>query len=276
MGRLIVGTENNAGIELYYEDHGAGQPVVLVPGYPLDGRSWERQELVLLEAGFRVVTYDRRGFGRSDRPAIGYDYDTLAADLHALLERLELENAVLVGFSMGTGEIVRYLGTYGSARVAKAVLIGSLPPCLLRSDENAQGFDGERFDEIRTAITDDRYAYLEDLLNDFYNVDLLGGTRISDQAWQAAFILAADASPLAMLGCVDSWSTDFRNDLRTIDVPVLALHGADDRILPIQATAHRLGTVLDDLRLVTVEGGPHSITWTHADEVNRALLAFLT
>ncbi|HET6989440.1 MAG TPA: alpha/beta hydrolase [Kribbella sp.] len=275
MARLIVGTENNADIELYYEDHGAGQPVVLVPGFPLDGRSWERQERVLLEAGFRVITYDRRGFGRSGRPAIGFDYDTLAADLRALLERLDLEDVVLVGFSMGTGEIARYLGTYGSSRVAKAVLIGSLPPFLLRTDENVQGVDGEVFDEIRTAITGDRYAYLEDLFNDLYNVDVLGGTRISDQAWQAAFILAADASPLAMLGCVDSWRTDFRNDLRAIDVPVLAVHGTDDRILPIQATAHRLGMVLDDLHLVTVEGGPHSITWTHPDEVNAALLEFL-
>ena len=275
MPRTTVGTENGADIEIYYEDHGTGQPVVLIHGYPLNGRSWEHQEPALLQAGYRVIAYDRRGFGRSSQPSGGYDYDTLAADLNSLLDQLHLDDVVLVGFSMGTGEIARYLGTYGSGRVTKAVMIGSLPPFLLRTDENVQGVDAAVFEDIKAAITTDRFAYLEEFFNDFYNVDVYGGTRIGDQAWQAAFIVAVEASPIATLGCVDSWLTDFRDDLRKIDVPVLALHGTDDRILPIDATARRLATVLEDVRLVAVDGGPHSIPWTHPEEVNGALLDFL-
>jgi non-heme chloroperoxidase len=275
MTSITVGTENSTPIELHYEDHGSGQPIVLIHGYPLDGASWEKQERVLLQSGYRVITYDRRGFGKSSQPTIGYDYDTFAADLNAVLEDLDLTDVVLVGFSMGTGEVTRYLATYGSARVAKAVLMGAIPPFLLKTGDNPDGVDGAVFDEIKAAVLADRPAYFKSFLDNFYNVDVLGGTRISDQAWQNSFIVAVGASPYAAHACVDTWLTDFRADLPKIDVPVLLMHGDADRILPYAVTAARLPGLIEDLTLVSIEGGPHNIAWTHADEVNNALLAFL-
>lgn len=270
-----VGSQNGSGIDLYFEDHGSGLPVMLIHGYPLDGRSWERQECALLEAGYRVISYDRRGFGQSSKPTTGYDYDTLAADLAVLIDHLDLAGINLVGFSMGTGEVIRYLGSRGSARVRKAVLLGALPPFLLKTDDNPQGVDGQVFDRIKAALAADRFAYLETFLNDSYNADVLGGTRISDQAWYAAFIAALAASAHATCACVDTWLTDFRPDLRKIDIPTLVIHGADDRILPVTATAQRLPGFIDDIRVITIDHGPHNITWTHPDEVNTALVSFL-
>jgi non-heme chloroperoxidase len=275
MPRINVGTENSAEIELHYEDHGSGQPVVLIHGYPLNGASWEKQERALLQAGYRVITYDRRGFGKSSQPTGGYDYDTFAADLSILLEHLDLNDVVLVGFSMGTGEVTRYLGTYGSGRVAKAVLMGAIPPFLLKTGDNPEGVPGSVFDEIKEAVVADRPAYFKAFLDNFYNVDVLGGTRISEQAWQNSFIVAVGASPFAAHACVDTWLTDFRDDLPQIDVPTLLIHGDADRILPYEATAARLPGLVKDLEFVTVEGGPHNIAWTHPEEVNNALLAFL-
>jgi non-heme chloroperoxidase len=275
MATVTVGTENGNDIDLYFEDHGSGPPVVLVHGYPLNGRSWERQERVLLAAGYRVINYDRRGFGLSSQPTIGYDYDTFAADLNALLEQLALDDVVLVGFSMGTGEVTRYLGNYGSARVRKAALVAAIPPFLLKTDDNPEGVPGDVFEGIKAAIVADRYAYFKDFFDNFYNVDVFGGSRISEQAWQASFNVAAGASPYASYACVDSWLTDFRGDLPKIDVPTLVVHGTEDRILPYGATAQRLPALVADLRLVTVEGGPHNIAWTHPDEVNKPLLEFL-
>jgi non-heme chloroperoxidase len=275
MPRITVGTENSAAIEIHYEDHGCGQPVVLIHGYPLNGASWEKQERVLLQAGYRVISYDRRGFGKSSQPTVGYDYDTFAADLNALLEHLDISDVVLVGFSMGTGEVTRYLGTYGSTRVAKAVLMGTIPPFLLKTSENPEGVDGAVFDEINAAVVKDRPAYFKDFLDNFYNVDVLGGTRISEQAWQNSFTVAIGASPYAAHACVDTWLTDFRDDLPKIDVPMLLIHGDADRILPYAATAARLPDLIKDLEFVTVKGGPHNIAWTYPDEVNSALLAFL-
>jgi non-heme chloroperoxidase len=275
MPYVTVGTENGHDIEIYYEDHGTGQPVVLIHGYPLDGHSWERQTRVLLAAGYRCIAYDRRGFGHSSQPAAGYDYDTFAADLNALLEHLDLTGIVLAGFSMGTGEVTRYLGRYGSARVAKAAMFGVIPPFLLKTADNPQGVDGQVFEDIKAAIVADRYAYFENFFNNFYNVDKLGGTRISDRAWQASFIVAAGSSPYATYACVDTWLTDFRADLPKIDVPTLVVHGTEDRILPIEATASRLPGLIEDLTLVTVDGGPHNIGWTYPDEVNKAFLDFL-
>jgi len=275
MARVAVGTENGTDIEIYYEDHGQGQPVVLIHGYPLDGNSWERQQRVLLSAGYRVITYDRRGFGRSSRPTIGYDYDTFAADLNTLVEHLDLTDAVLVGFSMGSGEVTRYLGRYGSARVRKAALLGAIPPFLLATDDNPEGVDAQVFEDIKAAIVADRYAYFGDFLDNFYNTDKLAPERISDRALQASFAVAAGASAYASYVCVDTWLTDFRADLPLIDVPVLVVHGTEDRILPFEATAKRLPALLGDVRLVPVDGGPHNIAWTHPDEVNKALLAFL-
>jgi non-heme chloroperoxidase len=275
MPSLAVGTENGAPIEIHYEDHGSGQPVLLIHGYPLNGNSWERQERELLANGHRVISYDRRGFGRSSQPTVGYDYDTFAADLNALIEHLNLSDIVLVGFSMGTGEVTRYLGRYGSNRVRRAALLGAIPPFLLKTDDNPEGVDGQVFEEIKAAIVNDRYAYFKDFFNNFYNVDRLAPERISEQAWQASFNVAAGASPFATYACVDTWLTDFRDDLPKIDVPVLVVHGTEDRILPYQATAQRLPALVKDLKLVTVEGGPHNIAWTHPDKVNPALLQFL-
>jgi non-heme chloroperoxidase len=275
MPRITVGTENGAPIELHFEDHGSGQPVVLIHGYPLSGASWEKQERALLQAGYRVITYDRRGFGKSSQPTVGYDYDTFAADLNALLEHLNLSDVVLVGFSMGTGEVTRYVSTYGSARVAKAVLMGAIPPFLLKTSDNPDGVDGAVFDEIKAAVLADRPAYFKNFLDNFYNVDVLGGTRISDQAWQNSFIVAVGASAHAAHACVNTWLTDFRDDLPKVDVPALLIHGDADRILPYAVTAARLPGLIKDLDVVTVEGGPHNIAWTHPDEVNAALLTFI-
>ena len=275
MAHLKVGVENGTDIEIYYEDRGSGRPIVLIHGYPLNGRSWERQQRELLAAGYRAINYDRRGFGLSSQPTTGYDYDTFAADLNALLDHLALDEVDLVGFSMGTGEVTRYLGKYGSGRVRKAALLGAIPPFLLKTADNPDGVDGAVFDEIKAAVVKDRPAYFKDFLDNFYNVDKLGGTRISDQAWQASFNVAAGASPYATYACVDTWLTDFRADLAKIDIPVLVVHGSEDRILPYDSTAKRLPALVADLKLVSVEGGPHNIGWTHPEEVNRALLEFL-
>ncbi|MGW3560540.1 alpha/beta fold hydrolase [Streptomyces sp. NPDC000963] len=270
-----VADRESAPVELYYEDHGTGQPVVLIHGWPLNGASWEKQTAALLAAGHRVVTYDRRGFGRSDQPAYGYDYDTFAADLHAVLTALDLRDAVLVGFSMGSGEVTRYLGSYGSERISKAVMIGVVPPFLLKTDDNPGGVDGSVFEGIQEAIAADRYAFMTDFLADFYNVDVLGGERISEQAVQASWNVAVGASAKGTLDCVQAWLTDFRADLPRIDVPTLIVHGDADRTLPVEATAVPLSGLIDGARLTIVPGAPHGLLWTHADEVNSALLDFL-
>jgi non-heme chloroperoxidase len=275
---IKVGSENQADIEIHYNDHGTGRPVVLIHGYPLDGNSWERQERELLAAGYRCVSYDRRGFGRSSQPTVGYDYDTFAADLKALLDHLALDqDVVLTGFSMGTGEVVRYLGRYGSGGVSKAALFGVIPPFLLQTEENPKGVPGEVFEGIKEAIVADRYAYFDDFFANFYNTDVLAPERIGDAALRASFQVAAGASPYASYACVDTWLTDFRGDLPKIDIPVLVAHGTADRILPFEATAARLRdeTLITDLTFVAVENGPHNIGWTYPEEVNTALLDFL-
>jgi non-heme chloroperoxidase len=275
MPYVSVGEENSSRIDLYYEDHGVGMPVVLIHGYPLNGHSWEKQVPVLLDAGHRVITYDRRGFGASSQPTVGYNYDTFAADLHALMEKLDLRDAVLVGFSMGTGEVTRYLGTYGSARVGKAALFAPIPPFLLQTPDNPQGVPQSVFDGLMAAIRSDRYAYFKQFFDNFYNVDKLGGTRIGDEAWRASFQVAVGASAYATLACVPSWLIDFRNDLPKIDVPTLVVQGTEDRILPIDATGRRLPALIKDVKFMEIEGGPHNIGWTHYEEVNRVLLDFL-
>jgi non-heme chloroperoxidase len=272
---VTVGQENTASIDIYYEDHGSGRPIVLIHGYPLDGHSWEKQQRVLLEAGFRVITYDRRGFGKSSQPTVGYDYDTFAADLNSLLDHLDLPDVILCGFSMGTGEVTRYLGTYGSRRVSKAVLMGAIPPFLLKTDDNPEGVDGSVFEGIKEAVVADRPAYFKDFLDNFYNVDTYGGTRISDQAWNASFNVAVAASTHAAYACVDTWLTDFREDVAKFDIPILLIHGDADRILPYDNTAKRLPALIKDLTVVTVAGGPHNVAWTHPEVVNPALLDFV-
>ena len=262
-------------VELYFEDHGTGQPVVLIHGFPLSGRSWEKQEAALIEAGYRVIAYDRRGFGASGKPYEGYDFDTLAGDLDNLMTDLDLTDAVLVGFSMGGGEVARYLGTYGSGRVAKAAFLSSITPALGKSDDNPEGVDKGVFEGIKDGIRADRYAFLDEFYGNFYNLDKLRGTRVSDALVRWSWNVAAGASPKGTLDVVDSWLTDFRGDLAKIDVPVLVLHGTEDRILPIEVTGARTHAALPDATYVVVEGAPHGLLATHADEVNKALLEFL-
>jgi non-heme chloroperoxidase len=275
MSFVKVGTENSADIELYYEDHGAGQPVVLIHGYPLSGRGWDKQVSVLLEAGHRVITYDRRGFGKSSQPASGYDYDTFAADLNTLLERLDLSDTVLAGHSMGTGEVTRYLARYGSARVAKGVLIAPIPPYLLQADDNPDGVPGSLFDGFVRAARADTPAWMKGFLDNFYNMDTLRGSLVSDQAYQASWNLAVTASASAAVACISTWITDFRDDLPKIDVPILVVQGDADEVLPLDKTGQRLPALIKDVDLVVIEGGPHAIPWTHADQVNAAVLGFL-
>jgi non-heme chloroperoxidase len=275
MGKIAVGRENSDDIEIYYEDHGAGRPVVLIHGYPLSGRAWDKQVPVLLEAGCRVITYDRRGFGQSSQPTTGYDYDTFTADLHALMSYLDLRDAVIVGHSMGTGEVTRYLGRYGSARVAKGVLISPIPPFLLQAPDNPQGLPQSLFDGFIQSAKADPPAWMKGFLDNFYNYDTLGGTLVSEQAFQASFNIAVSASAAATVACIPTWLTDFRADLSKIDVPILVIDGNADRVLPYDKTGARLPGLIKDMRLVTIDGGPHAIAWTHVDQVNRALLDFL-
>jgi pimeloyl-ACP methyl ester carboxylesterase len=275
MPTVTVGRENSAGIEIYYEDHGAGQPVVLIHGYPLSGRAWDKQVPVLLEAGHRVITYDRRGFGQSSQPAAGYDYDTFAADLNTLLEYLDVRDAVLVGHSMGTGEVTRYLGHYGSARVAKGVLVAPIPPYLLQAGDNPDGVPQSLFDGFTQAARADTPAWMKGFLDTFYNIDTLRGTLVSDQAFQASWNLAVTASATAAVACIPTWATDFRDDLPQIDVPILVVQGDADQVLPLGKTGERLPGLIKDVQLTVVEGGPHAIPWTHAGQVNTALLNFI-
>jgi len=272
---VTVGHENSAAVRIYYEDHGSGSPVVLVHGYAQSGNSWEKQEAALLAAGHRVITYDRRGFGASSRPSTGYDFDTLAADLHALLSRLDLREVVLAGFAMGTGEVTRYLAAHGSQRIRAAVLVTPLLPFLLKTNDSPEGMDRSVFDGVTVSIAADRPAAMKDFMDRSYNVDLLGGSRVSDQAWQNSFYTAISASAHAALGCVTACLEDFRADLAKISIPVLVIHGDQDRVLPYEATSSRLPALLTNARSTVIAGGPHAIIWTHADEVNQALLQFI-
>ncbi|NMO49939.1 alpha/beta hydrolase [Actinoplanes sp. TBRC 11911] len=275
MAYIKVGEENSTDVELYYEDHGTGRPVVLLHGFPLSGRSWEKQEAALLDAGYRVITYDRRGFGRSSKTGGGYDYDTFAADLNTVLETLRLDDVTLVGFSMGTGEVVRYLNAYGSTRVRRAALLGPLGPFLRKTEDNPAGVPQEFFEGIKSAIRADRPAAIKSFLDNFFNMDVLGGTLVSDSAWQDAFKVALDVSPIAAVRSVDAWLEDFRADIASIDVPVLVVQGDADRILPPPVTGDRLPALLRDVKHVSIAGGPHAIGWTHAEQVNQELLNFL-
>jgi pimeloyl-ACP methyl ester carboxylesterase len=275
MNYINVDKENSGSIDLYYEDHGQGKPIVLIHGWPLSGASWEKQVPVLVDAGYRVVTYDRRGFGNSSKPTTGYNYDTFADDLHKLMTKLDLRDAALVGFSMGGGEVARYLGSYGSKRVSRAVFMSSTTPFRLRTPDNPAGVESGVFEGIKKGLAADRPAFLSGFLAKFYNVDSLKGRRISDEAVRLSWNIAAGASPKGTLDCVQAWLTDFRDDLKRIDVPTLVVHGDDDRILPLAGTGKRTQESVKGSRLVVIKGGPHGLNWTHAEEVNRELLSFL-
>jgi len=275
MPYVQVGNENSGSIQLYYEDHGSGAPVVMIHGYPLSGRAWDKQMPALLEAGHRVITYDRRGFGRSSQTATGYDYDTFAADLAALIDELDLRDLTLIGHSMGTGEVTRYLGTYGSERVARGVLMSAIPPFLLQTDDNPEGLPAGLFDGFVKEAKADAPAWMKGFLENFYNYDDYRGTLVSEQAFQASWNIAAAASAIAAVACIPTWETDFRSDLAKIDVPILVIHGDADRVLPYDKTSKRLPGLIKDMELVTIEGGPHAIAWTHVLQVNKALLDFV-
>jgi len=275
MAYVTVGKENSGDIQLYYEDHGSGDPVVLIHGYPLSSASWEKQVPVLLEAGHRVIAYDRRGFGKSSQPTTGYNYDTFAGDLHKLVTHLKLRNFALVGFSMGAGEVARYIGKHGSKGVSKAVIIGGVPPYLLKTADNAEGVDASVFEGIQKAVAVDRYAFFTEFFKNFFNTDVFLGNRISEQAVQVSWNVAASASATASLACVPTWHEDFRYDVARIDVPTLVIHGDADRIVPIKASGEKTAKLVKGARLATIKDGPHAVNWTHADEVNAELVNFL-
>jgi non-heme chloroperoxidase len=274
MPYVTVGKENSGDIELYYEDHGSGQPIVLIHGHPLSGASWEKQVPVLLDAGYRVITYDRRGFGKSSQPAAGYNYDTFAEDLHKLVTQLKLRDFILVGFSMGGGEVARYFGKYGSVGVSRAVIISGVPPYLLKAADNPEGVDGSVFDGIRNVVAADRYAFFTSFFQNFYNTDVFLGKRVSEQVVQASWNIAAGASATASFAGVATWYEDFREDLARVDA-----HARDSRGCrphpPITATGIRTAKLIKGARQLIVKDGPHAVTWTHAEEVNAGLLSFL-
>ena len=275
MSFVKVGEENSMPIEVYYEDHGSGPPVVLIHGWPLSGDAWEKQTSALLAAGHRVITYDRRGFGRSSKPGIGYNYDTFASDLDILLKTLNLTDVSLVGHSMGTGEITRYIGKYGTKRLRKAVLIGTLGPYLLKTADNPDGVAGSVFNDVRAGIRADRPATVMEFLKNFYSVGGQDGKLVSERVIEANWTVAMGASPIGTLACVDAWVEDFRKDVTRNDVPTMLIHGDDDRILPADATSRRQAKLIKDVKYLELKGGSHGITWTRAEEINAALVQFL-
>ena len=275
MNYVNVGKENSGTIDINYEDHGIGNPVILIHGWPLSLRSWERQVPALLDAGYRVIAYDRRGFGDSSKPISGYNYDVLADDLHKIMTKLNLRDVTLVGFSMGGGEVARYLGKHGAERVSKAVFMSAIPPFLLKTPDNPEGVDASVFDGIRKAIIADRPAFLTNFFSNFYNVDELKGKRISDEVVRLSWNIGSYASPKGTLDCVSAWLTDFRKELKNINVPVLVMHGDADRILPLAATGKRVPDFIKGSRLVVIQGAPHGMNWTNAEEINHELLTFL-
>ena len=270
-----VGQENSTPIEVYYEDHGSGRPVVLIHGWPLNGDAWEKQTAALLSAGHRVITYDRRGFGRSSKPGIGYNYDTFATDLDALLNALNLTDVSLVGHSMGTGEITRYIGKYSTRRLRKAVLIGTLGPYLVKAPDNPDGVDPKVFDDTRAGIKADRAVALMEFLKNFYSVGGADGKRVSERVIEANWAVAIGASPIGTVACVDAWIEDFRKDIARNDLPTMIIHGDDDRILPAEATSRRQAKMIKNVRYVEIKGGSHGMPWTRAEEINAELLRFL-
>jgi len=272
---ITVGEENSAPIDLYYEDHGSGSPVVLIHGYPLNGTSWEKQLPDLLAAGHRVITYDRRGFGKSSQPTTGYDYDTFADDLNKVLTALELRDVALVGFSMGGGEVVRYCGKFGTDRISRVAILGGVPPYLLKGTDNPDGVDRSVFDGIANAIRQDRYAFFTDFFKNFFNADKLLGNRVTEDAMRACWNTAIGSSPTATLACVPTWYTDFRGDVEQVDVPTLVIHGDADRIVPFEASGAKTARQIEGAKLVVVKDGPHCITWTHPEVVNPELVRFL-
>lgn len=277
MSKLNVGFENGAPIDIHIEDVGTGKPVVLIHGWPLSGKSWEKQVPALVEAGYRVIMYDRRGFGQSSQPWNGYEYDTFAADLHKILEHLDLHDVTLVGFSMGGGEVARYIGTYGTERVAKAVLAGAVPPYLYKTDDNPDGgFDDATISGLQDGVKADRIAFLNDFTTNFFAAG--DSTDLVSEAFRLYNRdIAAFASPKGTLDCIAAFSkTDFRSDLEKFNVPTLIIHGDADAIVPLEVSGQKAHERIPNSQLVVIKGGPHGLNATHADEFNTALVQFLT
>lgn len=277
MAFLQVGSENGAPVELYYEDHGSGSPVVLIHGWPLSGRSWEQQERALVDAGHRVITYDRRGFGKSSQPWGGYDYDTFAADLDALMRHLDLRDAALVGFSMGGGEVARYIGRYGSERVSKVVLAAAVTPYLYLSDDNPDGgLDDATIQQFKDGVRGDRIAFLDQFTQMFFAPGGEGDTLVSEVNRLYHREIAEFASPKGTLDCIDAFGrTDFREDLGKIDVPALVIHGDSDGIVPFEVSGQRSHEMISNSELALIQGAPHGLNATHAADFNRALIDFI-
>ncbi len=269
-----VSTKSSPSVSLYYEDHGTGQPVVLIHGWPLSHRMWEGQIHALVAAGFRCIAYDRRGFGESDRPASGYDYDTFAADLNSLIEALDLQHVILAGFSMGGGEVARYLGTYGSARVAKAMFLGAVPPFLLKTADNPSGAPKEVFDGMIAGATADRVAFLAGFFPAFFNY-APGAKDFPVDAIEFAKWIAYAASPVGTVECIKAFGfTDFRGDLKKITIPTLVLHGAADHIVPFEGSGKLTAATIPGSKLVVLDGAPHGMTATHGAAVSAAMVEF--
>jgi non-heme chloroperoxidase len=267
-------TKNNIATEIFYRDFGAGQPVILIHGWPLNGDSWEPQVPALTEAGFRCIVYDRRGFGKSDMPYNDYGYDSLAADLHAIIEALDLSNVILAGFSMGGGEVVRYLTNYGDKKIAKAALISSIIPLVAQQADNTDGVPKEDLENIMDALKTDRVDFLKHFHKNFYNVGLLN-KNVSQARLDADFIVSSQASGHATIKAAEAWATtDFRSELKNIKVPVLIIHGDDDKIVPIKTAGQQAAQMIAHSEYVVIENGPHGINVTHADEVNTAIVNF--
>ena len=275
MARIEIGTENGAPLELYYEDHGVGKPVILIHGWPLSGRSWENQVPALVEAGHRVVVIDRRGFGASSQPWDGYDYDTFAADLHTLVEKLDLQDITLVGFSMGGGEVVRYISTYGTARISKAVLAAAVPPFLQKTADNPDGaLDDATIATFQNAVKTDRIDFLENFTKNFFSAN--GVLKVSEMQRIYARDIASIASPKGTLDCIAAFGeTDFRAELGKITVPTLVIHGDADAIVPFEASGKLSAAMIPGAKLHVIKDGPHGINASHAEEFNRELLLFL-
>jgi non-heme chloroperoxidase len=276
MPRVTVGEENGTPVELYYEDFGSGRPVVLIHGWPLSGRSWEGQVSALVDDGYRVITYDRRGFGSSSQPWGGYDYDTFAADLHALLEHLDLTDVTLVGFSMGGGEVARYVGRYGTDRVSKAVFAAAVPPYLHKTEENPEGgVDDATLTGFHDGLRNDRVAFVAGFVNGFFAV----GDRhdlVSEPLKQYNVAIAAGASAKGTLDCTTAFSTtDFRDDLAKFTIPTLVIHGDSDAIVPFEVSGKRTAEAVQNSKLVLIPEAPHGLNVTHVDTFNAELLAFL-
>jgi len=267
--------ENRETIKLYYEDYGTGDPVILIHGWPLSAQMWEYQTQVLVEAGHRVIAYDRRGFGRSDKPWGGYDYDTLAKDLNDLITGLDLKNVTIVGFSMGGGEVSRYIGNYGTSKLKKAALISSVAAFMLKTDDNPDGVPQETFNDFKAAVRKDRLAFLKDFGDNFVNYDE-NKDKISEAQVHFNWSIAAGASPKGTLDCITSFgTTDFRADLEKFDIPTLIIHGDADQVVPIKPSGEQAASIVKGSHYEVIEGAPHGLVFTHTDEVNKILIDFL-